>query len=679
MRHAKPSPPDWAAGKTAEYTALAEAIEAIRESLITLETSSLAATSGILPAQRESARNLLHYIALRRHDLRALQARLSQLGLSSLGRAEAHVLPNIDAILAVLDQLCGIERPDAKMDAAMPDFTSGQKLLQQHTEMLLGKCSPGRHVRIMVTMPSEAAGNYGLIRDFLARGMDCMRINCAHDDAGVWQAMILHLRQAEREVGRTCRVIMDLAGPKLRTGPVEPGPAVVRIRPKRDAYGRVIAPARVWLFDGTSGLAPPAQADACLPVSPNWLNRLSVGDRIRFVDTADRDRHLEVIKTDQHAAWAQSVNSAFVAPGTILQHHPARRQSPSPHETEVGDFSRQDGYLMLQRGDRLLLTPTLQPGVPAKLDKAGRVHHPATIGCTLPEAFEDVRIGDAIWLDDGKIGGEVEHNDAAGLTIRILHARPDGEKLRGDKGINLPDSELRLPAMTGRDRADLRFVVEHADLVAMSFANCPQDIADLIKEIDRIGNRRPGIIIKVETRRGFESLPGMLLEAMRTPACGVMIARGDLAVECGYQRLAEVQEEILWVCEAAHAPVIWATQVLENLARDGIPSRAEISDAALGNRAECVMLNKGTHILAAVETLDDILRRMQNHQDKKSSMMRKLKMANTFSFSCLTAQCNPGDDPSTHPVQLQDSQVALKKHPYSKKHPALNNSVTQGN
>lgn len=630
MGHAKPSHPDWKKEKTGEYAALAAEIMAIRESLISLETSSLIATCGILPAQRESARNLLHYIALRRHDLRTLQARLSQLGLSSLGRAEAHVLPNIDAILAVLDRLCGVERPDIKAGIATPDFTNGQQLLLQHTQMLLGECSPGRHVRIMVTMPSEAASNYGLIRDLLARGMDCMRINCAHDDTCTWQAMIRHLRQAEREVGRTCRVIMDLAGPKLRTGPVEPGPAVVHIRPKRDAYGKVIAPAKVWLFDETSCLAPPTQADACLPVSPNWLNRLSGGDRIRFVDTAERDRHLEVIEIDQHAAWALSVNSAFVAPGTILQHHPARRQSPCPHETKVGYLPRQDGYLLLQCGDRLLLTPTLQPGIPAKLDKTGRVRHPATIGCTLPEAFEDVRVGDAIWLDDGKIGGKVEHNDAAGLTVRILHARPDGEKLRGDKGINLPDSELRLPAMTERDRADLRFVAEHADLVAMSFANSPQDIADLIKEINLIGNRRPGIIIKVETRRGFENLPGMLFEAMHTPACGVMIARGDLAVECGYQRLAEVQEEILWVCEAAHAPVIWATQVLENLAKDGIPSRAEISDAALGNRAECVILNKGAHILTAVEALDDILRRMQNHQDKKRSMMRKLKMASTY-------------------------------------------------
>lgn len=631
MGHAKPSHPTWAKDKkTGEYAALAAEIEAIRRSLINLETSSLISTSGVLPVQRESARNLLHYIALRRHDLRALQTSLSQLGLSSLGRAEAHVLPNIDAVLTVLDRLCGVVRPGLKADVATPDFMSGPKLLRQHTEMLLGKRSQERQVRIMVTIPSEAAGNYNLIRDLLARGMDCMRINCAHDDAAAWQAMIQHLRQAEREVGRPCRVLMDLAGPKLRTGPVEPGPAVVRIRPKRDAYGRVVAPAKVWLFDETSGLAPPAEADASLPVAPNWLKRLSSGDHIRFVDTADRDRHLEVIKTDKHAAWAQSVNSAFVAPGTILQHLPARGSSPRPHETGVGDIPRLDGYLLLQCGDRLLLTSAPQLGVPAELGKTGRVRHPARIGCTLPEVFQDIRVGDAIWLDDGKIGGVVEKKDAAGLTVHILHARPGGEKLRGDKGINLPDSLLRLPAMTERDRVDLRFVVEHADLVAMSFASSPQDVADLIKEIDHIGNRRPGIVLKIETRRGFENLPDMLLEAMRTPACGVMIARGDLAVECGYQRLAEVQEEILWVCEAAHVPVIWATQVLENLAKDGIPSRAEISDAALGNRAECVMLNKGAHILKAVETLDDILCRMQNHQDKKRSMMRELKLAKAF-------------------------------------------------
>jgi pyruvate kinase len=91
-----------------------------------------------------------------------------------------------------------------------------------------------------------------------------------------------------------------------------------------------------------------------------------------------------------------------------------------------------------------------------------------------------------------------------------------------------------------------------------------------------------------------------------------------------------VQEEILWMCEAAHAPVIWATQVLEGLAKEGRPTRAEITDAAMSERAECVMLNKGPHIEAAVAVLDDILQRMQGHQRKKSAMLRPLRMAERF-------------------------------------------------
>jgi len=131
--------------------------------------------------------------------------------------------------------------------------------------------------------------------------------------------------------------------------------------------------------------------------------------------------------------------------------------------------------------------------------------------------------------------------------------------------------------------------------------------------------------LKIETRRAFENLPELLFSAMTGKAAGIMIARGDLAVECGYERLAEVQEEILWAAEAAHMPVIWATQVLETLAKTGLPSRAEITDAAMGERAECVMLNKGPHITEAMRTLDDILRRMQAHQAKKRPLLRALK------------------------------------------------------
>jgi pyruvate kinase len=250
---------------------------------------------------------------------------------------------------------------------------------------------------------------------------------------------------------------------------------------------------------------------------------------------------------------------------------------------------------------------------------------PAVIGCTLPEVFSDVRAGDRIWFDDGKIAGIVRGATSDWLKVEILSDRPGGEKLRGEKGINLPDSQLKLSCITEKDQQDLKFIVKHAHMVGMSFI---QDVADihLIQDmVSSLGAPQTGIVLKIETRRGFEMLPDLLLAAMRSNAVGVMIARGDLAVECGYERLAEVQEEILWLCEAAHIPAIWATQVLETLAKSGVPSRAEITDAAMSERAECVMLNKGPHIIAAIRVLDNILQRMSDHHLKKSSMMRQLR------------------------------------------------------
>jgi pyruvate kinase len=88
--------------------------------------------------------------------------------------------------------------------------------------------------------------------------------------------------------------------------------------------------------------------------------------------------------------------------------------------------------------------------------------------------------------------------------------------------------------------------------------------------------------------------------------------------------MAEIQEELLWLCEAAHVPVIWATQVLENLTKKGMSTRPELTDAAMSGRSECVMLNKGPYVLQAVATLDSILIRMQDHQYKKVSRLRAL-------------------------------------------------------
>jgi len=298
--------------------------------------------------------------------------------------------------------------------------------------------------------------------------------------------------------------------------------------------------------------------------------------------------------------------------------------------TTVGKFTPTPGHIDLAVGDTLILTRGLLPGRQATRDSGSKVLSPARVGCTLPEIFDHVHTGERVRFDDGKIGGIIERVEPERIFIRITQARPEGEKLRSDKGINLPDSALKLPALTNKDLDDLAFVAANADMAGLSFAQSAADVEVLLDRMTQLDRNDLGVILKIETRRGFEQLPSMLLAGMKSSSVGVMIARGDLAVECGFERLAEVQEEILWICEAAHCPVIWATQVLESLAKAGIPSRAEITDAAMGNRAEAVMLNKGPHIVRAVQTLDDILQRMEAHQIKKQSMMRELSLARTF-------------------------------------------------
>ena len=210
------------------------------------------------------------------------------------------------------------------------------------------------------------------------------------------------------------------------------------------------------------------------------------------------------------------------------------------------------------------------------------------------------------------------------LTIPIDHAADSRSKLRADKGMEVANTRLPIPALTTKDVADLSVVAELADLVEMSFVREPSDVEQLLDEMGRLGAEHLGIVLKIETRKGFEHLPQLLLTVMRHPRAGVTIARGDLAVECGYDRLAELQEEILCQCESARLPTIWATQVLEQLDKTGKPSRAEISDAAMSERAECVMLNKGPYIDDAVVALDDILRRMAGHLHKRSGLLRTL-------------------------------------------------------
>jgi pyruvate kinase len=599
----------------AACAALIVDLQALRKPIVAAEARLVAAG----PPPTASARNLAHYLALRRHDLRALQERLAGLGLSSLGRAETHVLANVDKVLGVLHALCGRAwSPRSTEEPA--GYRSGQALQRQRTETLFGPAPARRKAHIMVTLPSEAAADATLVRALVQSGMDVARINCAHDDAAAWIAMAAHVRESAAAAGRPVRVLMDLGGPKIRTGPIAPGPQVLKLKPARDAYGAVTAPARL-LLRPRGGMAVDASTGATLEVDAEWLAQLREGDVIHLVDARSRKRQLQVMQALADGVRVQCERTAYLCPDTRLLIHRPGITLPS---TALPDLPASEGRLLLSRGQTLRLTQDGQ-GQDATAAARGRRKTPAMVSCTLPQVLKQLRQGERIWFDDGRIGGLIRHVAARWVDVEITDAADGGDKLAADKGINLPDSHLELPALTDKDIADLRIVARHADMVGLSFAQSAADVNALRAQLGALCADHLGVVLKIETRRAFERLPEMLFAAMACSAAGVMIARGDLAVECGFERLAEVQEEILWACEAAHMPVVWATQVLENLAKTGRPSRAEITDAAMGVRADCVMLNKGPHILQAMHTLDDILRRMQEHQSKKRPLLRALK------------------------------------------------------
>ncbi len=580
--------------------------------MLAAETARAADIAATHPAHRRSATNLVHYLELRHHDRRDLQARLAAAGLSSLGRSEAHVLASTEEVLSVLARLNGNEPPPRAAGIAPSE---GHELLAATAEALLAAPAGTRRTRIMVTLPTEAADQPELVVRMTGNGMDIARVNCAHDGPEVWERMIEHVRSTRRADGHRPFVAMDLAGPKLRTGPLLPGPRVVRISPRRDRLGAVVAPAPVWLTaDGGHPPLPPRAT--VVPVDDvGWLDRRRPGDRLELVDSRGALRHWVVVEVRDGGCLVTATQTAYVCSGLELT-------CPTGLATDVvaiGDLPEVEQSHRVDVDDHLTLTRSLEPATPAA---AGDPHR---IGCSLPDVFDQAEPGERVWIDDGKIGGVILRVTPEEIEVRVTDVRTGGVKLKAGKGINVPDTDLRLDALTAKDLDDLDFVARHADLVSLSFVRHPGDVVQLQAALERRDAAEVGIVLKIENVAAFEHLPELLLAAMRSRKVGVMIARGDLAVEVGFERLAEVQEEILWACEAAHVPVVWATQVLDTLARTGQPSRAEITDAAMSERAECVMLNKGPHITDAIHTLDSILTRMQDHQHKKRSLLRRLQ------------------------------------------------------
>lgn len=603
---------------------LAQRIEDIRRRCLTLEERYKSSVQRVAARLRPSARNLLHYVGLRQSDLRDLQHDLAVRGLSSLGRCDSHVMAALEAVLGVLGKLCGRADLGRLASHAPVDLEGGAARLRRHARELFGPGSRKRWVRIMVTMPAAAAHDYSIVREMVVAGMNVARVNCAHDGPDVWQRIIGNVRRAEKELGRSCRIMMDLAGPKLRTGAVELGARIVSFQPERDERRWPISPAQVLLHRGGTATPHREQADAVLPITGDLVVRARVEDEFRFQDSRRRRRLLRVTAVESNGVLrTECYDSAWVEANTPIE---LMRDGVVIGTSTIGDLPAQPRPILLRIGDTLWVTTEAEIGRGAVTAAHRRPARPAQIPCTLDAIFSDARVGHRILFDDGKIEGVIREVQCDRLRVSIERAAPQGSKLRPEKGINLPDTDLSIPALSEEDVINLRFAVKHADIVSLSFVHRPEDVSLLRQHLAGLGRPDMAVVLKIETRAALRQLPRILLAGMQHTPLGVMVARGDLAVEAGWERLSELQEDILWICEAAHVPVIWATQVLEGLAKKGLPSRAEVTDAAMSARAECVMLNKGPHILSAVRFLDGVLSRMQAHQYKKRDLMRRLEV-----------------------------------------------------
>lgn len=593
-----------------------------------LETVYADRINNVHPVYRRSAQNLVHYLSFRAFETDELQQQLRDQSLPSLSSIEAHVMESLLSIKTIINHLLG-DQTLAEIPGVVKIHES-QKLLKRNTKLLFGYKSKRRLTRIMVTLPPEASNDYEFVRNLIELGMNSARINCAHDTPDDWAKMIANVKQAKKELGKNCKIMMDLGGPKLRTGSIKPGPQVIRVKPSKNMLGQVVSPAKVWLAPPGSE-RPKEKPNAVIPVDRDWLKTVKRHSEILFTDSRNKKCKITMEGREGEGRWGVCYDSVYLTTGTDLT---LKRTIKSTGEeiVKTGELLPLQQFLSLNISDTLLLTKDSTEGENAILNEDGTVKEPAHISSTLPEIFKDVKVGEPIYFDDGKIEGLIEDISKNHLRIIITYARDTGGKLKADKGINLPDSDLKISGLTEKDKEDLKFVGKYANAVNFSFVNSEQDVKELLDELEEL-DANIGIIFKIETQKGFKNLPLILLKGMQTYPIGVMIARGDLAIETGWKNFASIQEEILRICEAAHIPDVWATQVLENLAKKGVPSRAEITDAAMANRAECVMLNKGFYITKAVKMLDKILRRMQRFQKKKDTLLPRLKNAEGLQLS----------------------------------------------
>jgi len=257
------------------------------------------------------------------------------------------------------------------------------------------------------------------------------------------------------------------------------------------------------------------------------------------------------------------------------------------------------GGIDLVRGSSVVVTTRDVQGEPGLIPSAYDLLH------------EEVEPGERILLDDGNLELRVVSVDGTEVACEVVR----GGRLKDRKGMNLPDSRLKTPALTEKDRDDAAFALGlGVDFIALSFVRKPQDVADLRALLPADDAERPAIIAKIEHPEALD-----VIDAIVDAADGVMVARGDLGVELPPEEVPVIQRELVRLARMNGKPCIVATQMLETMIDHGTPTRAEVSDVstAVFSGADAVMLSaetaSGAYPVEAVQMMDRIARQIEGY------------------------------------------------------------------
>ncbi|MEA2048847.1 MAG: pyruvate kinase [Campylobacterota bacterium] len=554
--------------------------------------------------------NMQDFLTLKKEDLRTLQLELMTEGLSSLSRSHKHLLYTIERELELLGSMP--DRCDTPKHLS-PSPEEAYLITEERAKFL--KCQ-NRDNAVMLTLPSNAAEDISFSQILEQETISIVRINTAHDSPKVWKSMADMVKRVNQEKRTSCpiKIYVDMAGPKIRTGAIKKVIEPFRICTK-DMHKVIIVPA----LGNSSHIVYEDERytsrKAVIAVDETFYADLQNADIVEINDHDRKARFLSVDSWSEEACILKCAKKVEISAQTAIK---VQKEKRKYSETFPVNFQKIPEEIRVFEGDTIVLSTKAAFG--HLLDGTS---YKAIIALQMDkQLFSYLNEQDRVYIDDGKIKLSIIEKTDDTLLCRVERAKANGTVIKEEKGINFPDSFLDIPAITDEDRENFRSVVGFCDIVGVSFTQTDKDI-EMMKEMLK-ENEDIGIVAKIETNKGLQNLPHILASLAAWEKSAVMLARGDLAIEVGFENLAYVQGNILDLCEAAHTPVIYATQILESLMKKNLPSRAEIIDASIAQRTDCVMLNKGTFTKRTIETLEKIILSMQPFFYKHQPLLSKI-------------------------------------------------------